>query len=431
MSSAIRVALRICPELDDRESGSGSVQRSITLTNGNTVTLHRQKDGTITDGGSPGVQSSNLVVTHQYTFDKVFPEYTTQEEVFSSVRDLVQESLRGFNVTIFAFGMTGSGKTYTISGEREATGYSSHEVNTGFRPRSQSSGIVTGMGTIAGSNTPSIDPSKAGIVPRTVYHVFSELRREATEHCDSIAMVFLTFVELYNNTFYDLLASDVPTDYNGSSSSGHGGNSGLGGLKLHDHPTRGMQLSGSATLRTPVASAEEALALIQRGYKLRATAATNLNERSSRSHTVLSLEVVISGRQEVSTGVTESGPGASGGNVAKDAGSTASVTRYGKINLVDLAGSERVKQSGAEGQTLEEAKQINKALSVLGDVLNSLSKRETDKDRRRTKHGVSSAGTTLVGGGGSHIPYRNSKLTMLLKDSLGGNAKTMMIATIR
>ena len=229
-------------------------------------------------------------------------------------------------------------------------------------------------------------------------------------------MVFLTFVELYNNTFYDLLANEVPGDYNGNGS----GKEGSAGLKLHEHPVRGMHLTGSPTLRLPVASAEEALALINKGYGLRATAATNLNERSSRSHTVLTLEIVS--REVVPTSADGTG------STSTDTGTT-TTTHFGKINLVDLAGSERVKLSGAEGQTLEEAKQINKALSVLGDVLNSLSKKSGNaRSPEGKKQGPSSTGVATTK---AHIPYRNSKLTMMLKDSLGGNAKTMMIATIR
>eukprot|EP00605_Chrysophyceae_sp_TOSAG23-4_P002286 GSChrysophyteH1.ASY1.ANO1.2532.1 assembled CDS len=346
MSSTIRVALRVRPESSQDHAEIPGKRNSISISNGNTVTLHKHRDIGAVD------------VSHQYTFDKVFDADATQEEVFTHVSDLIDESLKGYNVTIFAFGMTGSGKTFTISGQHVANGrlsnISDYKIN-------------------------------AGIVPRTLYRIFSHLRDQAATNKESVAMVFVTFVELYNNTFYDLLANEVPGDYNSSNKNDSGG----------------MHLTGSPTLRMPVASAEEALALIHRGYTLRATAATNLNERSSRSHTVLTLEIVT---------ISDSG-----GNTKSTA-----QTHFGKINLVDLAGSERVKLSGAQGQTLEEAKQINKALSVLGDVLNSLSKKN-----------VSSTTTSLVGTNKTHIPYRNSKLTMMLKDSLGGNAKTMMIATIR
>ena len=208
-----------------------------------------------------------------------------------------------------------------------------------------------------------------------------------------MSMVFLSYVELYNNSLYDLLASELPN-----------GDENTSGLKLHEHPTKGMQISGSNTLRTPVASAEQALRLISQGNKLRSTSSTNLNERSSRSHTVISFEIVSQDNDSITTSA-----------------------KIGKINLVDLAGSERVKLSGAEGQVMEEAKQINKALSVLGDVLNSLSKYHQGLITMQSKSGVEKKNITPL----PHIPFRNSKLTMLLKDSLGGNAKTMMIATIR
>ncbi len=391
--NAIRVALRVRPESAEvSSSGSGrspGKQNSI-VTNGNVVSLHRHRENGIAD------------ISHQYTFDKVFEGDTTQEEVFTHVQDLIDESLLGYNVTIFAFGMTGSGKTHTISGQSVALGASNS------------------------SSTATLANSNAGIVPRTLHRVFSHLRHQAaantTINKESAAMVFLTFVELYNNTFYDLLASEVPGDYNNISAN-NGSNS--SGLKLHEHPVRGMHLTGSQTLHTPVGSAEEALALVHRGYGLRATAATNLNERSSRSHTVLTLEIVT---REVVLDTT-------GDNSAATTGTNQTPTtrtRVGKINLVDLAGSERVKLSGAEGQTLEEAKQINKALSVLGDVLNSLSRMNVNADKQ------SNSATSTTRGNKSpemkkltHIPYRNSKLTMMLKDSLGGNAKTMMIATIR
>ena len=299
------------------------------------------------------------------------------------MKDLIDESLKGFNVAIFAFGMTGSGKTHTISG-------------TSHMP---------------------------GIVPRTVYHVFSDLRLKAQQSKDSIgtpivlmhthplthsliysllAMVFLTYVELYNNTLYDLLSSDTThfsAQTNGAMS--HSSVNDNLGIKIHDHPTSGIQLSGSSTLRIPVSSAEEALTLIAKGNKLRATASTNLNDRSSRSHTVISLEIVSKTINDED---------------ASSASKSDQSIRIGKINLIDLAGSENVKVSGAEGQTLTEAKEINKALTVLGDVLNSLSKYYMDQK---------------ISAPLPHIPYRNSKLTMLLKDSLGGNAKTMMIATVR
>lgn len=346
---SIRVAVRIRPNDDNITNRTGDnlvIDSScIRVHESNTIQIAKVKDN--------GLQDS-----HQFSFDKVFDTKTTQDEVFQSVRDLIGESMKGFNVSVFAFGQTGSGKTFTISGTQQ----------------------------------------HPGIVPRTVHHIFSNLRQRAEQSKETVSMVFLTYVELYNNTLYDLLSSDTPQilGFNNSSNENTGG----GGLKIHDHPTLGIQLSGSSTIRTPVSSAEDALQLITKGNRLRATASTNLNDRSSRSHTVISFEVVSKNLQSDDT----------------------DKFRMGKINLIDLAGSENVKLSGAEGQTLEEAKQINKALTVLGDVLNSLSKFYMDQK---------SSSVAAVEAKPPHIPFRNSKLTMLLKDSLGGNAKTMMIATVR
>ena len=271
--------------------------------------------------------------------------------MYEYVKPLIDESLQGFTVTIFAFGMTGSGKTHTISGGEE----------------------------------------DMGILPRSVQHVFDSLRRKSTESPDKVSMVCLTYVELYNNNLNDLLGESASACYDGEGST----------LKIHEHPKLGIYLTGSPGIRTPVSSPEECMAMIQKGNKTRATGSTNLNERSSRSHTVITLEIIT--REVGDASIASEG-----------------IVSVGKLNLVDLAGSERVKLSGASGQTLEEAKQINKALSVLGDVLNSLGKYHQS---------LHSSDYRVVSP--PHIPYRNSKLTMLLKDSLGGNSKTMMLTTIR
>ena len=137
-------------------------------------------------------------------------------------------------------------------------------------------------------------------------------------------MVCLTYVELYNNTLNDLLSENGCIDGEDS-----------GSLKIHEHPKLGIYLTGSPGIRTPVSSPEECMALIHKGNKTRATAATNLNERSSRSHTVISLEIIT-------RNLGGESPEVGGGDIVS----------VGKLNLVDLAGSERVKLSGASGQVL-------------------------------------------------------------------------------
>lgn len=251
---------------------------------------------------------------------------------------------------------------------------------------------MTGSGK---SHTISGSEHNPGIVPRAVNHIFESLMQMSSQSPDQISMVCLSYVELYNNNLNDLLTDGA---INNDSSS----------LKIHEHPKQGIYLSGSPGIRTPVASAQEALELIEKGNRIRAINSTHLNDKSSRSHTVITLEIITRNISESSsTSINED-----------DA-----TLRIGKINLVDLAGSERVKLSGASGQVLEEAKQINKALMVLGDVLNALGKYHQEMS--------SNASSDIVTQPLPFVPYRNSKLTMLLKDSLGGNSKTMMLTTIR
>ena len=155
------MALRIRPEVEGAsEEAPESIHGNCLIVKDKTVSIRKHKR----DGTSE--------ISHQYTFDNVFDEDATQEEVFSNMKDLIDDGLRGFNVTVFAFGMTGSGKTHTISGLGNGSG-------------------------------------QAGIVPRAVHHVFSNLRGSSQKDKETVSMVFLTFVELYNNTFYDLLASEA------------------------------------------------------------------------------------------------------------------------------------------------------------------------------------------------------------------------------
>ncbi|GMI18270.1 hypothetical protein TrLO_g2766 [Triparma laevis f. longispina] len=268
--------------------------------------------------------------THKFQFDQVFSNTSTQEEVFEMCRPLVIDAANGFHTTIFAYGCTGSGKTHTITGSK---------------------------------NNP-------GLIPRCVDLIFERLRGENV----GIGIVMVTYVELHNNCFYDLLAEEN-----------------RGGIEIREAEGRGVYLSGVE--RMQVGNPSEVHSLIENGNAFRATASTLLNERSSRSHAILTLEMETM----------------SGDDNEK--------VRMGKLNIVDLAGSERVQMSGVVGEALAEASAINASLSALGDVLNSLSKMHRGSATPKKK--------------AQYVPFRNSKLTHVLKDSLGGSCKTIMIATIR
>ncbi|GMH67804.1 hypothetical protein TrST_g13509 [Triparma strigata] len=269
--------------------------------------------------------------THKFTFDRVFSNTSTQEEVFDMCRPLVIDAVNGFHTTIFAYGCTGSGKTHTITGSKQ----------------------------------------NPGLIPRCVDLIFERLAGENI----GIGILFVTYVELHNNSFYDLLAKENK-----------------GGIEIREAEGRGVYLSGVE--RMQVGNPAEVHKLIENGNEFRATSATLLNERSSRSHAILTLEME-----------TMSG------------GEDNEKVRMGKLNIVDLAGSERVQMSGVVGEALAEASAINASLSALGDVLNSLSKMHRGSATPKKK--------------AQYVPFRNSKLTHVLKDSLGGSCKTIMIATIR
>ena len=318
-------------------------------------------------------------VEKTYAFDRVFGPAASQAEVYDeAVRPVVDEVLRGFNCTIFAYGQTGTGKTYTMEG---------------------------GDGFAASARNAS-PPESAGIVPRAVSQIFDHLRAEAQEFS-----VKFTFLELYNEEITDLLAepsgghhpnnpeagnptgggpsSDDTAAQSGSSSfapasqgasrSAHHAlmEDGRGGVSV-----RNLE---EAEARTP----GEIFARLARGVGRRRTAETLCNAHSSRSHSVFTLTVRA--------------------KTTSEEGEDLAVV--GKLNLVDLAGSENVGRSGANKSEIRsrEAGEINKSLLTLGRVIAAL-----------VKEGIHSA----------HVPYRDSKLTRLLRDALGGRSKTCVVATV-
>ncbi|MBA0838386.1 hypothetical protein Goarm_010450, partial [Gossypium armourianum] len=255
-----------------------------------------------------------------FSFNKVFGPTVSQEQIYIDTQPLVRSVLDGFNVCIFAYGQTGSGKTYTMSGPDLTT--------------KQTWGVN--------------------------YRALSDLFQITKDRAD---FVKYEVVELYNfieSGIWFTLTTHTLDIRN---------NSQLNGLNVPDASW------------VPVSSTQDVLELMRTGQKNRAVGATALNERSSRSHSVLTIHVY--GKELVS------------GSILK-----------GCLHLVDLAGSERVDKSEAVGDRLKEAQHINKSLSALGDVISALAQKS------------------------AHIPYRNSKLTQVLQDSLGGHAKTLMFVHI-
>jgi len=262
---------------------------------------------------------------HSFVVDRVFPATSSQAEVFQEISQLVQSALDGFKVCVFAYGQTGSGKTHTMIGGKEE--------------------------------------SLVGMIPRSVAQIFETAKALQARGWEF--EIEASFLEIYNETIRDLL-----------------GPQGKNAQKLdvkHDNQGR-TTVNNLKTFK--VVRPEQVHDLIAKADTNRACGKTNMNEHSSRSHSVFTMHL--------------RGSNASTGQ-----------TNEGTLNLIDLAGSERLSSSQVVGAALKETQAINKSLSALGDVISALGKGAT-----------------------GHIPYRNSKLTYLLQNSLGGDSKTLMFANV-
>ncbi|CAN1200419.1 Kinesin-like protein KIN-14I [Linum perenne] len=259
-----------------------------------------------------------------FNFNKVFGPMATQAEVFADTEPLIRSVLDGYNVCIFAYGQTGSGKTFTMTGPKELT-----EESLGVNYRALSD-----------------------------LFLISEQRKDVISYEISCQML-----EIYNEQVRDLLTSDALNKR----------------LEIRNSSNNGINVPDASLV--PVSSPSDVINLMNTGHKNRAVSATAMNDRSSRSHSCLTVHI--------------QGKDLTSGSIIR-----------GSMHLVDLAGSERVDKSEVTGDRLKEAQHINKSLSALGDVIASLAVKST------------------------HVPYRNSKLTQLLQDSLGGQAKTLMFVHI-
>ncbi|XP_015914812.1 kinesin-like protein KIF3B isoform X2 [Parasteatoda tepidariorum] len=276
------------------------------------------------DRGAIEIQSTKQN-SKNFTFDAVF-DGGSQTDVYDEVfRPLVDSVINGFNGTIFAYGQTGAGKTYTMEG-------------------------VLG------------DPEHEGVIPHSFKHIFSRIARSENTQF----LVSASYLEIYQEEVHDLLSPEPKKK-----------------LEVRERNDTGVYVKDlSVVVCKTVQDLEKVLV---QGKLNRSIGTTNMNAHSSRSHAIFiinieSCEPDLEGSQHV---------------------------KIGKLNLVDLAGSEKQKKTGAVGSTQKESIKINLSLSALGNVISA-----------------------LVDGKSTHVPYRDSKLTRLLQDSLGGNAKTIMIANI-
>lgn len=316
-----------------------------------------------------------------FRVDQVLGPRVDQAGVFRAAgADVVDGVLRGYNGTVLAYGQTGAGKTYTMSGGGARR----------FEDR--------------------------GLCARALAQVFATVQRE-TSASQVAFTVRVSYVEVYNEHLVDLLVESSSVDGAPRSSSGHhatassfghtnsSGNNGREELVIQEN-RRGQTFIKGLT-RPVVTSEEQALELLFRGDTNRSIAEHCLNAASTRSHCIFTVYVekrrsVVSAFPEEDEEDEEDGNGNQ-----KTADADADVVVYSKLNLVDLAGSERMKKTHTAGSTLREALHINKSLTFLEQVVLALG----DKKRQ-------------------HVPFRQSTLTNLLKDSLGGNCRTVLVACV-
>ncbi|KAJ3173491.1 Kinesin-like protein kif27 [Geranomyces variabilis] len=331
--------------------------------------------------------------TKSYAFDRVFGPAATQTDVFAHVEPLLCDVLAGRNVSVFAYGQTGSGKTHTMNA------------------------CAGGRGDHSGA--------AAGITYRAVDWIFDRIARDKLVD----AKVCASFMEIYNDEVYDLLPRG------GSSSNSSGGGGAAGELRKLKVMTAGRKVTVIGLDQAAVADSPAFAKLFEAALRQRSTAGTKLNVSSSRSHFLVQLTVthVDTPQRPPRLPSSSSSPAASLSNTTSTPSSKsalpppsrASTPRSAvsalreltsKLTLIDLAGSEDNRFTGNQGDRFEESRHINASLFAIRSVVSAL----------KEESNISSSSNSNAS---NHkpIPYRNSKITQLLSDSLGGTASSLAV----
>ncbi|XP_013853386.2 kinesin-like protein KIF21A isoform X10 [Sus scrofa] len=341
--SSVRVAVRIRPQLAKERIEGCHICTSVT----------------------PGEPQVFLGKDKAFTFDYVFDIDSQQEQIYTQcIEKLIEGCFEGYNATVFAYGQTGAGKTYTMG-----TGF---DVN--------------------------IIEEEQGIISRAVKHLFKSI--EEKKHA-SIKnglpspdfKVNAQFLELYNEEVLDLFDTTRDIDAKNKKSN----------IRIHEDSAGGIYTVG-VTTRT-VNTESEMMQCLKLGALSRTTASTQMNVQSSRSHAIFTIHL----SQTRMCPQIDTENAIDNKVISESSQMNEFETLTAKFHFVDLAGSERLKRTGATGERAKEGISINCGLLALGNVISALG----DKSKRAT-----------------HVPYRDSKLTRLLQDSLGGNSQTIMIACV-
>nr|XP_019591999.1 PREDICTED: kinesin-like protein KIF21A isoform X10 [Rhinolophus sinicus] len=341
--SSVRVAVRIRPQLAKEKIEGCHICTSVT----------------------PGEPQVFLGKDKAFTFDYVFDIESQQEQIYTQcIEKLIEGCFEGYNATVFAYGQTGAGKTYTMG-----TGF---DVN--------------------------IIEEEQGIISRAVKHLFKSIEEKKHTAIKSGLpppdfKVNAQFLELYNEEVLDLFDTTRDIDAKNKKSN----------IRIHEDSTGGIYTVG-VTTRT-VNTESEMMQCLKLGALSRTTASTQMNVQSSRSHAIFTIHVC----QTRMCPQIDAENATDNKVISESSEMSEFETLTAKFHFVDLAGSERLKRTGATGERAKEGISINCGLLALGNVISALG----DKSKRAT-----------------HVPYRDSKLTRLLQDSLGGNSQTIMIACV-
>ncbi|XP_036064018.1 kinesin-like protein KIF21A isoform X8 [Onychomys torridus] len=341
--SSVRVAVRIRPQLAKEKIEGCHICTSVT----------------------PGEPQVFLGKDKAFTFDYVFDIDSQQEQIYTQcIEKLIEGCFEGYNATVFAYGQTGAGKTYTMG-----TGF---DVN--------------------------IMEEEQGIISRAVKHLFKSIEEKKTTAIKHGVpppefKVNAQFLELYNEEVLDLFDTTRDIDAKNKKSN----------IRIHEDSTGGIYTVG-VTTRT-VNTEPEMMQCLKLGALSRTTASTQMNVQSSRSHAIFTIHVC----QTRVCPQIDAENATDNKMLCESSQMNEFETLTAKFHFVDLAGSERLKRTGATGERAKEGISINCGLLALGNVISALG----DKSKRAT-----------------HVPYRDSKLTRLLQDSLGGNSQTIMIACV-
>lgn len=341
--SSVRVAVRIRPQLAKERIEGCHICTSVT----------------------PGEPQVFLGKDKAFTFDYVFDIDSQQEQIYTQcIEKLIEGCFEGYNATVFAYGQTGAGKTYTMG-----TGF---DVN--------------------------IIEEEQGIISRAVKHLFKSIEeKKHTSIKNGLPppdfKVNAQFLELYNEEVLDLF--DTTRDIDAKTKKSN--------IRIHEDSAGGIYTVG-VTTRT-VNTESEMMQCLKLGALSRTTASTQMNVQSSRSHAIFTIHLC----QTRMCPQIDAESATDNKVISESSQMNEFETLTAKFHFVDLAGSERLKRTGATGERAKEGISINCGLLALGNVISALG----DKSKRAT-----------------HVPYRDSKLTRLLQDSLGGNSQTIMIACV-